>query len=84
MILEVTMEPSLNKQRTVIGEPIVIASTLSALAPRDRNVVTVDPAVLQDLSSLNIKSDKVKPEEIGKARGLIQEAYHIGLQHVVV
>lgn len=84
MILEVTMEPSLNKQRTVIGEPIVIASTLSALAPRDRNVVTVDPSVHEDLSSLNIKSDKVKPEEIGKARGLIQEAYHIRLQHVVV
>ena len=82
-ILEVTIEPNLNKQRTVIGDPIVIASTLSALAPRDRNVVTVDPSVHQDLSSLNIKSDKVQPEEIGKVRGLIQEAYRIRLQNVV-
>ncbi len=82
-ILEVTIEPSLNKQRTVIGDPVIIASTLSALAPRDRDVVTVDPSVHQDLSSLNIKSDKVKPEEIGKGRGLIQEAYRIRLQNVV-
>lgn len=83
LILEVSLGPPEHRQRTVVGDPVTIASTLSALAPQDHNVVTADRTVYTDLSSLNIKSDKVPPEEINKVPGLIQDAYRIRLQSAV-
>lgn len=78
-VMEVSMGPAQYRQRTVIGDPVVVASTLCTLAPRDRNAITVDPSVYEDLSTLNIKSNRINSHEIGKTNGLVKEAYRLEL-----
>ena len=79
VVMEVSMGPAQYRQRTVIGHPVVVASTLCTLAPKDRNVITVDPSVYEDLSTLNIKSNKINFHEIARSNGLVKEAYQFEL-----
>jgi class 3 adenylate cyclase len=78
-ILQVDMGPAQFRQKTIVGDPVVAASALSADAPRDRNVILVDQAVFNAISSDHIKAQKVSPDKLGKARGLISNAYQIEL-----
>jgi class 3 adenylate cyclase len=74
---EVHMGPPQFRQRTVIGDPVVIASTVNAFAPRTQNVLTIDTATYEYVSHMKLNTTKLSKQEMGKAYGLIQEAYRI-------
>ena len=74
---EVHMGPPQYRQRTVIGDPVVIASTVKAFAPRDQNVITIDAATYEQVQHMQLKTTKLLTKEMGKAYGLVQEAFRI-------
>jgi class 3 adenylate cyclase len=76
-VIQVDMGPAQYRQKTIVGDPVVVASALCANAPRNRNVIVVEQSVYNALPSHSMKSYKVPQAEMGKARGLITGAYRL-------
>lgn len=80
-VIQVDMGPAQYRQKTIVGDPVVAASALCANAPRNRSVILVDQAVYESIASEHIKAQKLSPDILGKAKGLINSAYQIELSN---
>lgn len=78
-IIQVDMGPAQYRQKTIVGDPVVAASALSANAPRDRNILVVDQSIYDAVSSEHIKASRIPTEKLGKAKGLTNSAYQLEL-----
>jgi class 3 adenylate cyclase/putative methionine-R-sulfoxide reductase with GAF domain len=80
-IIQVDMGPPQYRQKTIVGDPVVVASALCANATRKQNVIIVDQSVYKAIESEHIKAIPIPYNDLGKAKGLITKAYQIELNH---
>ncbi len=78
-VIQVDMGPAQYRQKTIVGDPVVVASALCANARRDQNVIVVDQSVYKAIESEHLKVIPIPYNRLGKAKGLITKAYEIEL-----
>ena len=76
-IVQVDMGPAQYRQKTIVGDPVVAAAHLCANAPRHKNVIVVDETVYTAIKSENIRVTRMPHSNMGKAEGLISNAYFV-------
>lgn len=76
-ITQVDMGPAQYRQKTIVGDPVVIVSGISSDAPRDRNLIMIDQSLYEDAIHLKYNIKKINMENMEKIKELTTAVYEL-------